>query len=456
MDISQPTLANFLQHLRTENQPFILRRNAAPPQWHDEALHRSNYDQNPELYALLAVAETVQPWQRVRMLFQLLQRSRKGMSNEVRCTLERVTDLLLAVLHPDQVLTVFLALRRVRANHKHTTKAILKYILNHPQFEDMASSRRPTLVDCLEHALGKNVARACAKMLSDEMAMNETYVRRNLLRFVRDAQWIKFVLPFVYKQGTRQTGNGQYQQAHQQYIEKIEQHQERPKTVTATNRGDIAATLVHLYRGGRSAQLEKAVEGYVDQAARGLPRFTGKVALVLDASASTRSYGEREYCALAQSIALQRVLEKRCANLQVHTVGGSGYLPLPEGNTDLATALLDALEASPDVVAIVTDGYENVYPGDLERVVASLPNAGVQTPVVLCHSKFTPSDDLSLRRPANNLPQLEFWHQDDFEDILLSLFLMADGKGASECLREFLLEKLYKVEKEVAPWTTIN
>jgi len=456
MDVSQTTLANFLQHLRTTNEPFILRRDAAPPQWSDEALHRSNYDQNPELYALLAVADKVQPWQRVRILFQLLQRSRKGISNDARCTFERVTDWLLAVLHPDQVLTVFLALRRVRANHKHTTRAILKYILNHPHFEDMVSSRRPTLVDCLEHALGKNVARACAKMLSEEVAANETYLRRNLLRFVRDSQWVKFILPFLYKQGTRQTGNGQYQQAHRQYIEKLEQHQERPKTVTATNRGDIAATLVHLYRGGNSTELQQALDGYVEKAASELPRFEGKLALVLDASASTRSYGDREYCALAQSVALQRVLEKRCAKLQVHTVGGSGYPPVPEGNTDLATALLDALESEPDLVAVVSDGYENVYPGDLARVVESLRRAGVQTPVVFCNSKFTNQDDLTLRHPAQNLPQFEFWHQDDFEDVLLSLFSRVNGNKGETCLQSFLLQKLYKVEKELELWTSIN
>jgi hypothetical protein len=65
-------------------------------------------------------------------------------------------------------------------------------------------------------------------------------------------------------------------------------------------------------------------------------------------------------------------------------------------------------------------------------------------------------DDLTLRRPAQNLPQLEFWHQEDFEDLLLYLFSTATGKGGEECLREFLLEKLYKVEKELTPWTSIN
>jgi hypothetical protein len=178
--------------------------------------------------------------------------------------------------------------------------------------------------------------------------------------------------------------------------------------------------------------------------------------LVLDASASTRSYGDREFCALAQSVALQQVLSKCCANLQVHTVGGAGYPPVPEGETDLATALLDALEGEPDLVAIVSDGYENIYPGDLARVVDALPRAGVETPVVFCHSKFTNLDDLTLRKPAENLPQLEFWHQDDFEDLLLSLFLMASGKGGEDCLREFLLSKLDQVEKELSLWTTIN
>jgi hypothetical protein len=202
--------------------------------------------------------------------------------------------------------------------------------------------------------------------------------------------------------------------------------------------------------------LQQALDGYVEKAASELPRFEGKLALVLDASASTRSYGDREYCVLAQSVALQRVLEKRCANLQVHTVGGSGYPPVPEGNTDLATALLDALEGEPDVVAIVSDGYENVYPGDLERVVDALPRAGVQTPVVFCHSKFTNQDDLTLRRPAQNLPQLEFWHQDDFEDVLLSLFSRVNSNKGETCLREFLLQKLYKVEKELELWTSIN
>lgn len=453
MDSNQPTLNNFLQHLRTENKPFILRRDLAPPQWSDEVFHRYNYDQNPELYALLGVAETVQPWQRVRILFQLLQRYRATISYEVRCNFERVTDLLLAVLHPDQVLTVFLALRRVRANHKHTSRAILNYIFNHPYLEDLVLQRRPAVVDAIEHALGKDVARACAKTICESVG-DEIYLHRNLLRFAQNPQRVRAIVPFLYRQQAAVTTSVEaYTTVHKQYTDKLEQKHERPKTITATNRGEIAATLVHLYRGGASVELQQALDGYVDASARQLPKFNGKMALVLDVSASTRSYGEREFCTLAQSVALQMVLQ-RCTNLHVQTVGGSGTLPMPEGNTDLAIAVLDALETEPDLVAIISDGYENIYPGDLERVVKALPGAGIKIPVVFCHSKFTNQDDLSLRRPAQ-IPQLEFWHQDDFEDVLLSLFLTASA-GGEECLREFLLEKLSSVEKELSVWITKN
>ena len=446
MYASKKTAGNFLEHLRECGEPFILRRNGAPAQWGDELPHQDVYQRNPEIYALFAAHEAVRNEQRVRILFQLLRSSRAGQPAEVRRTLERVSNFLLEVLHPDEVLPVFLALRRVRANHKHTSRAILKYILNHPYLEDMASCRRPTLVDCLEHAMGKNTARACAKMLSPGAVADEAYLRRHLLRNACDQERVRRVFAALYSRPP-QAGTGSYKLADANYAQQLQPVRERPATVTATNRGDISATLIHLYGGGTSGELQDALQGYVEKAAGELPRFAGKLAVVLDASESARGYGQREYCCISQSVALQLVLEKCGAEVRVFPVGGSGQLPAPEGNTDLAGALLDALESQPDLVAIISDGYENLYPGDLARVVATLPQVGIETPVVFCHSKFTRSDDLSLRRPAPDLPQLEFWHEDDFELLLLQLFSMASRQLSEPGLREYLLKKLDGVEK---------
>jgi hypothetical protein len=142
----------------------------------------------------------------------------------------------------------------------------------------------------------------------------------------------------------------------------------------------------------------------------------------------------------------------------VYKAGGAGSdrLPWPAGATDLAENLVGALEGEPDIVVIVSDGYENVYDGDLARVVATLPQIEVQTPVIFCHSKFSHSDDLTFRRPAPGLPETEFWHQSDFEDVMLKVFSAAQGRAGEKSVREFLRAKLDRVEREVAPWTTSN
>ncbi|MEB3828239.1 VWA domain-containing protein [Phormidium sp. CCY1219] len=455
MDASQYTFGGFLDHLRRDRLPLQLRRNGQPAQWADEALHQWAYQGNPELYALLGVASGVQPEQRLRILYQLLRVSRAGMAKELRRQLDRPIAVLLRILPPDSVLTVFLALRRDRANHKHTAKAILKYILNHPHFEDMARCRRLAVVDSLEHAMGKNVARACAKMLSSSECADPIYLRRHLLRFAREPEWVKQVFPLLYASGPRTPGQGTYQLVHTQYADRMGERRERPKTITATNRGDISATLVHLYRGGTSPQLQQALDRYVEVAARELPVFAGKLAIVLDASASTRGYGEREYCNIAQSMALTLVLQKCCDRAEVFTVGGSGKIPIPEGSSDLASATICALETQPDLVAIVSDGYENLYPSDLARVVATLPQLNLRTPVVFCHSKFTNNDDLSLRQPAPNLPQIEFWHQDDFEEVILSLFSLLSGSHVEAAMQNFLRQKLEALEQRFSSATEL-
>jgi hypothetical protein len=129
-------------------------------------------------------------------------------------------------------------------------------------------------------------------------------------------------------------------------------------------------------------------------------------------------------------------------------------LPQPQGATDLAGPLLAALAAAPDVVAIVSDGYENTLEGDLARVVAALPGAGVQTPIVFCPSLFTGVDDLTGRRPAPALPEVPFWHEADFLPLCLRLFAQAGPAGAA-AIRHFLQARLAVWHTEDSLWTTI-
>jgi hypothetical protein len=439
----------FLRHLASDQAGFVVRRTETAPAGDDQPLHEAMYRQAPDLYALCGLVDKAQPDQQARILFHVLAHSRVDLPTEVRHLLDRVTAQLLAALQPSHVLSVFLALRRSRANHKHTRRAILRYVLNHPQLEELASERRPTLVHCLEHALGKNVARACARFL-DEGEPNDRYVRRHLLRFAHDAERVRKVMVALYRKGAPLVSSRPLVMVRPTAV--TMPVEEAPRTITATNRGEIAATLVHIYRGGSNAELNAATQRYVQEATTTLPRFEGTVALVLDASASTQGYGEREFCCISQSQAFRLVLEQCCAKLHVVQVGGAGDLARPDGDTDLASAVLDALDTHADVVALVSDGYENHLQGDLARVVASLPGAGVQTPVVYCHSKFSGKDDLTLRRPAPTLPELEFWHQQDFGEVLWFLFAHARLPKGEAFLRQQLCRRLEVLETEKHSW----
>ncbi|TDC97881.1 VWA domain-containing protein [Nonomuraea deserti] len=415
-----PTL---LTHFRTHDTPLVLSR-GGDLAWDDAELHRAAQVSDPEGYALLALVPGVLPWQRARVLLTTLATSQNGLDDRTRATLAKVTRALMFGLPPGYTVTALLALRRLRANHKHTTRAIVAFVLEHPDAAALIEARRPALVDCFEHALGKATARGCARSIREGDTGSDR-LRRSLLRFTSDPAVAIERVRALYAPGTYGAV------APQEAPAPLDPVREHPPVVTPTNRGDIAATLVHLFMGGPAAELRPALAGYVAEATRGLPRMAGGVALVLDTSGSMRGYGEREWALMSQATALRLVLAELCDRLTVIESGDAGAAPAgstgvggaaPGGATDLASGLLDALDGGPDLVVIVTDGYENVLPGDLARVVATLPRAGVTTPVVLCQATFTRGDDLTLRDPAPGLPRQPFWHQDDFAGLLPWMF----------------------------------
>ena len=427
------TNALTIAHLEAAPTPLFAPRSGRL-RWDDEAWHEAEHARDPKRYALLALMPGVHPRHRSRILLRLLLASWAGLDAEGRATLSRVVRVLVLGLPATDVLTVLVALRHRRANHKHVTRATMWLIGEHPQIETLLASHRRVVVACLEHALGKATARGCAKALASGAAG-----ARPIQRFATNPAVVAERVRALYAAAPVLAPAEPARS-----LVDLDLVGERPDTVTATNRGDVAATLVHVYRGGASAELEAAIERYVDSAAEVVARFPGTLAVVLDGSGSMRGYGEREWAVLSQTEALRRVLERRCDRLVVVPVGTD---EAPQaGGTDLATGLLDALATRPDLVAIVSDGYENTYPGDLARVVTTLPRVGETTPIVFCHSTFGHSDDLSLRRPAPDLPERVVWHEADFGPLLLWLLAHTGTAAADEALRAGLRLRLAAIE----------
>src|SRR5690606_2718112 len=125
----------------------------------------------------------------------------------------------------------------------------------HPDADALIAARRPALLDCFEHALGKTAARGCARRIAAGDTGSE-YLRRRLLRFLTAPAAAPARVRALY--GAHRPAAAAAAAPHEPVLP-VDPPRERPRTVTATNRGDIAATLVHLYRGGPAEDLYTAL-----------------------------------------------------------------------------------------------------------------------------------------------------------------------------------------------------
>jgi hypothetical protein len=123
-------------------------------------------------------------------------------------------------------------------------------------------------------------------------------------------------------------------------------------------------------RGARYAELNDALERSARRAARRTPLRLGKVAAVLDASYSTSGSTEKRRRPLGVALAASYLLRALAREYRAFWTSPADQELMIEarGQTALAEPLLDALEWEPDLVILVSDGYENDPPGGAAEV----------------------------------------------------------------------------------------
>ena len=430
-----------LSHVRTCSEPLVLHRDAQPARWTDEAQHRAAFASDPEFYALLAFVEGIQPWQQARILFLLLTESRRAFSPVLCASYERITLFLLATLPTATALTVFLAARRARANHRHTARAIVSYLLQHPDIESLACARPNAIRDCLEHAMGKSRARYVGHFAP--RAGQNAPLPALLRRYGGTEAQVRRLLAALYF-GT------------------VAQDAKRPPAPVpafapdAESAAALVPLLLQFYRTGTSPELVEQLEAAVVRRADALPVVPGKIALILDASASMRGGSREEFAPIALAVALERVLKRNCPDLRAYNIGGFGWPPAPEGPTDFGRILIDALEAGPELVVFVTDGYENQSEGDTARILATLRTLGLTTPVICCRIETDPRCTVPDRESAMGLPAYPLRSESDFGTLVQILNLLVSPQSGRDSVIKALCARQERWETEVLGWTAAS
>ncbi|WP_299461638.1 vWA domain-containing protein [uncultured Microscilla sp.] len=396
-----------------------------------ENSHNTLLEHNRMLYASLlnlpglSVEDSMQIIQR---LLAVTEQGGKPVSLDAKKTEDRLMSEVLPFLEAAKVLEGFGKLVKLKVNNQRTASWIKNYILGSPDLEQWAVSHRALLAKLLGHALGKQVAQTCVHfMLLGKTKRNDrqnAYLDKYIYRCVGNntPALVKEVYLFLFGK-LRETSHEKLN-AYLQSRKKLENGKGLPYKVlrglAATFHPKTEASQVKRLAGKNKVKREYIVGGELVEAnstnlvdrirkqyiegrqdewvtqkilaeASKIPHWDAKVALVLDASYSMLGFGARMYNNLSIATALTQVLEKRTSELTIVQVGNQQTTDFPQaqGVTTLAEGILEAMEHQPDVVLVISDGYENVEQGDAEMVLRGLKNLGVETPFVHILPAFT-------------------------------------------------------------------
>ncbi len=112
---------------------------------------------------------------------------------------------------------------------------------------------------------------------------------------------------------------------------------------------------------------------------------------------------------ISVALALRDVLSETAERASIVTSDGrvapTAELIEPAGDTSLATGLITLLKREPDVVFVLTDGYENAPAGRFAEVVRAMRRMGVETPI----HQFSPvfaAEARGIRSLSDTVPGL--------------------------------------------------
>jgi hypothetical protein len=429
-EVAGKTVLSFLDTAATSLGRATAYADRATQQKAERVVHDDMLALDRGLYALFLMLPGVSD--RARQLgVQLLLGVRADGESFLTADVEqRVLRSLVDDLPATRVVKLFQGLT---TNNARTRKLVLRVLLGAPRIELWAVKYRRKMREALTHAWGRRTASILCAILSKGHAARtpkeRSILREQLDRFApvasidRVRECVAFVLgaeigavtlPLLVARRAAQHDLTAGAKLPLEVLEGIRSvfHKEakREDVLRLTAEGLTRTQRMTVQRSARAASVDVAMDpkeydavrlylyafemGMTEEIARALSekaRFVasrlamtyGSIGILVDASGSMRGGDDQKLRPMATVLALRDVLS-HVAPATVVTVGGlrgDDALVRPAGDTSLADGLLTLLDAAPDAIFVLSDGYENRAAGRFAEVVTALREAGIRTPI---------------------------------------------------------------------------
>ncbi|MEZ4380945.1 MAG: hypothetical protein R3A79_06330 [Nannocystaceae bacterium] len=433
---------------------------------------RGNYRR---LYAR-TLAAGINDYNRGRVIHELLTSSR-GLTPAARAEEGALIAAALAELPPQRAYRVLVGCARARVNNRRTRALIAEYV----------GQRRDLVFDAVKYrgklrALARHAHLRLPGELPRFLARDWHRARyaTPLLDAFRRAHYSReavYELPYSIAEGLA----AKHGIDRATFLAKIAPRMtagERLRLQRAAARADASVavdlakaplTRLALYalglplaeRRARLGELDAAMRASAARSLAKTPLPLGRVACVLDRSYSSAGSSEKSRRPLAVAVATAYLVDAAAEAATLHWAPTAPEHPLlatPRGQTDLAGPLVDALATAPELVVVVSDGYDNDPPGGASMVLSAFRrHLDPRRATALLHANpVFDAAELGLRaldpaaptlgvRDAEDLPTLlAFARFADGALDLADLEALLEGRAAAMIAR-------YRRRQEAAP-----
>jgi hypothetical protein len=201
-------------------------------------------------------------------------------------------------------------------------------------------------------------------------------------------------------------------------------------------------------RRERRAELHAALEQAAARTVRHAPVPLGRVAAVLDNSYSASGSTEKRRRPLGVALAahyLLSALAREYRPFWIHPPEDPLFL-VARGQTDLATPLLDALDWRPDLVVVVSDGYDNDPPNavaEVTRLFRKKLDPARRTSIIHANPVFA-SELYAPRGIGDSVPTVGVRDAEDLPTVL-GFARFAEGASPLSELENYLAARVRRM-----------
>lgn len=353
-----------------------------------EFLHRYVMTNYRRIYAR-SLAAGINHFNQAEIILNLLQSGAPD-DPEQRNEEGKLIQSALRTLPPNRVFRIFKSLQTRRINNRRSRAVVKRYLewRVKPEFDAVKYGRklRAAATHChlkLEGELGPFLF----KFKKTKSFQSDLFDRYKKAYY---SESVIYELPFTVAESLAT----RHQVPRDVFLRKIEHKMtaaEKFRYQTAASKvkgaqidfdlGRASLTRLAIYvlslpveqRAERVRELAQAFEKSVMSTLRSSPLHLGRVAAVLDRSRSSEGSRQKRNRPLAVAVAINELLKQASDQYKAFWTepiqGEPDFMVTPQGQTAIADRIIDALQWQPDLLLIVSDGYENDPPGAADQVL---------------------------------------------------------------------------------------